>query len=64
MNVNRLAYGRNPAATRKSDVDMGWDDVSQLVAGERCNKAERAAWRSKGNLQQILIDLGRIGPAI
>jgi hypothetical protein len=34
------------------------------VAGERSGQAKRASRRAMHNLQQILIDLGRISPAI
>jgi hypothetical protein len=34
------------------------------VAGKRSDQAKRASRRALRNLQQVLIDLGRISPAI
>lgn len=61
VNIDRFAQGRNAAAARESDVDTRRDDVRQTVAGDQ---AERSSRRAMRDLQQILIDLGRISPAI
>jgi len=64
VNRNGLAQRWGATAARDRYVDLGRNDVGKAMASQSGHEAQRAARRAMRDLEEILIDLFCISPAV